>query len=89
MRYGRILHHSICSVLPRCRSMALLHFPVRHTVSAINPALIESWCLKCGLFIAASVDVRKLQTAEESHGCNAAKKSLSPRETDGKSRASD
>lgn len=68
--------------------MALLHFPVRHTVSAVNPALIESWCLKCGLFIAASNDVTKLQTAEESHACNAARK-LSSREVDGESRASD
>ena len=69
--------------------MALLHFPVRHTVSALNPALIESWCLKCGLFIAASDDVRKLQPAEESHACNAAGKSLSSRKIDGESRASD
>jgi hypothetical protein len=60
--------------------MALLHFPVRHTVSALNPALIESWCLKCGLFIAASDDVRKLKTAEESHACNAKSKPLSSQE---------
>lgn len=43
--------------------------PVRHTISEINPSLIESWCLKCGVFIAASKDVRKLQTVEGIHSC--------------------
>ena len=69
--------------------MALLHFPVRHIVSAVNSALIESWCLKCGLFIAASDDVRKLQPAEKSHACNAATKAQPSGEMDGESRASD
>lgn len=49
--------------------MALHHVPVRHSVSTINPALIESWCLKCGMFIAASDDEKKLQAAEDSHPC--------------------
>lgn len=49
--------------------MDLGHEPVRHTVSEVNPSLIESWCLKCGVFIAASSDVRKLQAAEDTHHC--------------------
>jgi hypothetical protein len=49
--------------------MDLHPVPVRHAVSLLNPALIESWCLKCGMFIAASDDVRKLQTAENTHAC--------------------
>lgn len=49
--------------------MDVQHHPVRHTTSVLNPALVESWCLDCGLFIAASNDPRKLKTAEESHMC--------------------
>lgn len=42
---------------------------VRRTISAVNPSLIESWCLRCGVFIAAAKDVRKLQAAEDIHSC--------------------
>jgi hypothetical protein len=49
--------------------MDLQHEPVRHIISKLNPLLIESWCLKCGVFIAASSDIRKLQAAEGSHPC--------------------
>ena len=42
---------------------------VRRTISQVNPLLIESWCLKCGVFIAASNDLKKLATAEGSHPC--------------------
>lgn len=51
------------------QSMTLQQFLVRHTASMINPALIESWCLKCGMFIAASDDELKLKVAENSHPC--------------------
>lgn len=47
--------------------MTLQQFLVRHTTSMINPALIESWCLRCGVFIAASNDEQKLQAADRSH----------------------
>ena len=42
---------------------------VRRAISQLNSLLIESWCLKCGLFIAASNDVKKLAAAEGSHPC--------------------
>jgi hypothetical protein len=46
--------------------------------------------LKCGLFIAASDDVRKLQAAEDSHPCNhSSRKPPSQHQPDGDSRASD
>ena len=44
-----------------------LHF--KHVPSSLNPAIIESWCLECGVFVAASKDVKKLQAAENSHPC--------------------
>jgi hypothetical protein len=50
-------------------NMPLQQFLVRHTTSMINPSLIESWCLKCGVFIAASNDESKLQAADRSHSC--------------------
>lgn len=43
--------------------------PFRHIHSPRNPALIESWCPGCGVFIAASNDVKKLVTAENIHSC--------------------
>jgi pyruvate/2-oxoacid:ferredoxin oxidoreductase beta subunit len=49
--------------------MHLEPFPFRHVNSTLNPALIESWCPGCGVFIAASVDIKKLQTAENTHAC--------------------
>ena len=45
---------------------------IRHSICALNPALIESWCLRCGSFIAASGNAENLQTAENSHICVAA-----------------
>jgi len=52
--------------------MNLQQHPARHIASVVNPALIESWCLECGVFIAASNDPGKLRTAEESHLCRMA-----------------
>jgi hypothetical protein len=49
--------------------MHLQSSPFRHINSALNPALIESWCPGCGVFIAAAVDIKKLQTAEKTHTC--------------------
>jgi hypothetical protein len=67
--------------------MAFQQFPIRHKVSVANPALIESWCLKCGMFIAASNDEQKLQTAEHIHSCtNSLEKPPSPRRPDGEPR---
>lgn len=47
--------------------MALHSIQYRHVESHVHPSLIESWCPVCGLFIAASEDVRKLETVEDSH----------------------
>lgn len=67
--------------------MVLQQSLIRHTASVINPSLIESWCLKCGVFIAASNDEQKLQAADNSHSCiNLPKKSPSSRRPDGDSR---
>lgn len=68
--------------------MVLQQSLIRHTTSLINPSLIESWCLKCGVFIAASNDEQKLQAADNSHSCiNSPEKPRSPRRADGDSRA--
>src|SRR5690348_9858586 len=55
---------------------------VRRTISELNPLLIESWCLKCGLFIAASNDLKKLAAAEGSHPCLTASSKLGQAEAD-------
>ena len=47
--------------------MALRQVQYRHIESHVHPTLIESWCPICGWFIAASKDLRKLETAEDSH----------------------
>jgi hypothetical protein len=50
-------------------AMDLQQVEYRHIASHVHPTLIESWCLLCGLFIAASQDLRKLKAAENSHRC--------------------
>jgi hypothetical protein len=49
--------------------MDLQPLQYRRITSPAHPALIESWCPLCGLFIAASPDPSKLKTAEDSHCC--------------------
>lgn len=50
-------------------SMDLQEAQFRRIASLINPVLVESWCPMCGLFVAASKDLRILKTAENSHHC--------------------
>src|SRR5437016_806637 len=54
-----------------CFTMSSPAAPFRHITSPRNPALIESWCLICGMFVAASITMRNLRVAENSHSCTA------------------
>jgi len=49
--------------------MDLRDVEYRRIESHVHPTLIESWCPMCGLFVAASEDVKKLKTAEDLHRC--------------------